>query len=169
MILYGCAGDDTYSGSSTSAQITVGPESSSTSLVGTLPGGVATEDATIVITLTSGGPGMPRLPGRSIFVDFGDGSDISTPTDGAGSLVLKHPYATAGLKTLVATFPGDNLPMFGKCLCANPTFGFMQPVHMLYHILALSFAQCVHCILEFNAIWILWCICSHANSLSNDR
>ncbi|BDA51612.1 probable polycystin-1 [Coccomyxa sp. Obi] len=101
------AGDATYYASSAATTIATGLETSSTSLSVAPMSPVATESATFLIALKSGGPGTPALSSKTVSVDFGDGATGTGVTDSTGQVSLTHTYNAAGSFSVVASFAGD--------------------------------------------------------------
>ena len=90
--------------------------------------GVATESVTLLVTLRFGAPGMP-LVGKTISVDFGDGSRkrrqllaATVTTDANGQATFTHAYLTAQTYNVTAHFAGEPvsatmLARFVTCAC----------------------------------------------------
>ena len=93
---------------------------STLTLTATPARGVATETVTLLVTLRSGAPGMPPLAGKTISVDFGDGSRkrrqllaATVTTDANGQATFTHAYLTAQTYNVTAHFAGESVsPQF---------------------------------------------------------
>ncbi|CAK0787827.1 hypothetical protein CVIRNUC_011049 [Coccomyxa viridis] len=102
------AGNAAYSGSSTSESLIVDLESSHLGLLITPNPAFASEETTFNVTITSGGPGSPRLAGKTITLDYGEAYMSDTTSSSAnGVATFTHTYCRFGDVTATATFAGN--------------------------------------------------------------
>lgn len=67
----------------------------------------ASEETTFNVTITSGGPGSPRLAGKTITLDYGEAYMSDTTSSSAnGVATFTHTYCRFGDVTATATFAG---------------------------------------------------------------
>lgn len=85
----------------------VGLEATATSLTVTPTMTVATQPASFAVTLTSAGPGMPALAGKTVTVTYSDGGTDSGTTDANGVVTFTHTYAASGSQNVIAAFAGE--------------------------------------------------------------
>ncbi|KAK9907966.1 hypothetical protein WJX75_000753 [Coccomyxa subellipsoidea] len=136
---------------------------STLTLTATPARGVATETVTLLVTLRSGAPGMPPLAGKTISVDFGDGSRkrrqllaATVTTDANGQATFTHAYLTAQTYNVTAHFAGNATFMNASAslslvvglesttISLAVTPNFLKPLYNASHIVALQFGDATY-------------------------